>query len=112
MSYPKQTKKCSSCEGYKRVAIITEGGLLFEDGLRKPLPMTYAKARKMLTEYRGTDAGVLSMMVNDLAHHLDTVACPWCNATGIEYTVQQLTDEEAAIERAKEAEADDAPSSS
>jgi hypothetical protein len=102
MQYPKQTKQCSRCEGYKRVAVITKGRKLFEGLINKPLPMTFAKAREHLRTYKGRDAGALSMFVRELANNLDTVPCPWCEATGIAFTLQQLSPEEAA--QAREAE--------
>lgn len=102
MKYPLQEKTCPCCEGYRRVAIITSGPSLFDDLLRKPLPMTFAKAREQLSSYRGDDGGALTMFVRDLARNLDTTPCPWCNATGISYAIRQLTPEEAAALRAEE----------
>lgn len=68
-----------------------------------PLPATFAVARQRLATYRGDDAGALSMFVNRLANNLDTTTCPWCRGTGIAWTIQQLTPEEAAAIRAREA---------
>jgi hypothetical protein len=78
---------CTCCEGYKRVAIITSGPALFGDIYNKPLAVTFAKARKILTEYEGDDAGALTMFVRRLADKLDVTPCPHCNATGIAYTL-------------------------
>jgi hypothetical protein len=100
--YPRQEHACPSCEGYKRVAIIVKGPPLFDEVLRRPLPMTFAKARQQIMNYRGDDAGALTMVVRRLAAHLETTPCPWCSATGIAYAIQQLTPEEAAEVRAAE----------
>lgn len=102
MTYPRQTKVCECCEGYKRVAIITRGPPLLEQLVGKPIPMTFIRARKLLANYRGSDAGSLTMFVRELAHNLDTRPCPWCRATGVAYAMQQLTPEEAARIRAEE----------
>lgn len=102
MRYPRQEKQCECCEGYKRVAIITTGPPLFDDLLRRPLPMTFARARQHISSYEGDDAGALTFLVRRLADHLDTTPCPWCAATGITYALQQLTPEEAAELRARE----------
>jgi hypothetical protein len=82
-----QTIQCSSCEGYKRVAIITRGSLLMEEfGLiKRPCSVTYAKARTLLMEYEGK--GMLTHLIRDLVRNLDTTPCPDCNATGIAYTL-------------------------
>lgn len=95
MAYPKQKIVCKLCEGYKRVAIINGGPRMFDRVLRKPLPMTYAKARKMLLDYRGDDAGFLTALVHNLADRLSTTPCPWCKASGISHTMQQLSPEES-----------------
>jgi len=79
--------KCDSCEGYGRVAVIKSGPRLFGDIYNKPLAVTYAKAHKMLSEYRGSDAGALSMFVNNLARNLEVMPCPNCKATGIAFTL-------------------------
>lgn len=102
MRYPKQNKTCECCEGYKRVAIITKGPRLFGEIIGKPLPMTFAKARETFGNYKGTDAGALTMLVRQLGQNLETRPCPWCKATGISYSIQQLTPEEAAVSRAQE----------
>jgi len=102
VKYPKQERQCEPCEGYKRVATITTGPMLFESVLRKPLPLTFAKAKKVLSEYKGNDAGALTMLVRQLARNLNTMPCPWCNATGIAYVLQQLTPEEAAALKVKD----------
>jgi len=96
--YPQQKMGCPQCEGYKRVAILTGGPKLFKDYIGKPLPMTYAKAFENLTKYK--DAGALTMIVRDLARHLDTVGCPWCKGTEVAI-LRQLTPEEAAEFREK-----------
>jgi len=82
-----QTIQCSSCEGYKRVAIITKGPLLMEEFgfIDRPCHVTYAKARTLLLEYEGK--GMTTYLVRRLAQHLDTTPCPDCNATGIAYTL-------------------------
>lgn len=100
MRYPKQEIKCDKCEGYGRVAIITSGPRLFEGWIRKPLPMTYAKAKQWLVNYKGNDGGALTILTRDLANNLDTIGCPWCGSSGISCTLQQLTPEEAVKERA------------
>jgi len=82
-----KTIKCEACEGYGRVAMITHGPRLFGDIYNKPLAVTYAKAHKMLSEYRGSDAGALSMFVNNLARNLEVMPCPNCKATGIAFTL-------------------------
>lgn len=102
LGYPKQVQKCEPCEGYGRVAIITKGPKLFESLIGRPLPCTFAVARQKLVNYRGDDAGALSMFVRNLADNLDTTACPWCRGTGVAWTLQQLTPEEAAAYRAEE----------
>ena len=79
--------KCECCEGYKRVAVLRRGPPLFGDIYNKPMAVTYAKARKLLQEYKGGDAGAVTMLVKRLVAHLDTAPCPHCNATGIAYTL-------------------------
>lgn len=100
--YPKQEMKCSHCEGYKRVAIITHGPKLFDGVIGKPLPMTFAKAYEYLSKYKGKDAGALTMLVRNLRKDLNTTPCPWCKGTGITAVLRQLTPEEAAEFREKE----------
>jgi len=78
---------CTCCEGYKRVAYLKNGPKLFGDIYGKPMHVTFAKARKILTEYDGSDAGAVSWLVNGLAKNLDTMECPHCDATGIAYTL-------------------------
>lgn len=98
MRYPKQTIPCTACKGQKRVAIIKSGPKLFQDVIGRPLELTYAEARYRLRNYKGKDAGALTMLVRELANNLDSMPCPWCDATGISYTLQQLTPEEKARE--------------
>lgn len=102
MSYPKQEKTCPQCEGYKRVAIITKGSPLFKDFLNKPLPATWNKTRQALRSYKGKHRGMTTFLVRELANNLDTTPCPWCRATGVVCTLQQLTPEEAAELRVQE----------
>lgn len=94
------------CEGYGKVAVITKGPLLFESIIGRPLPCTVAVAREKLSNYRGTDAGALSMFVRNLAKNLDSTPCPWCGGSGVRFALQQLTPEEYAAERAHD---DDKP---
>lgn len=82
-----QTIKCPHCEGYKRVAVLTHGPPLFGNIYNKPMAVTYAKARELLQNYKGGDAGALTMLVKRMARNLDTAPCPHCNATGIAYTL-------------------------
>ena len=82
-----QKIKCTHCEGYGRVALITRGPQLFGDIFNKPLAVTYAQAHKMLSEYRGRDAGALSMLINNMARNLEVAPCPHCKGTGIAFTL-------------------------
>jgi hypothetical protein len=102
VKFPKQTKTCAQCKGYGRVAIITHGPQLFASIIGIPLPCTHIEARQKLANYRGNDGRVLTALVRGLARDVDTTSCPWCNGSGVAWSLQQLTPEEDAAIRAEE----------
>jgi hypothetical protein len=97
VKYPEQKVTCLKCDGTKQVAYITKGPELFQKFIRKPLPMTYTKAHKYLSTYKGQ--GVLTTIVRSMVPNLRAVECPWCKGTGFVYTLRQLSLEEAEDER-------------
>lgn len=108
MAHPKQRVTCDACEGYKRVATISEMPAMLDLLLRprektkllacvgQPMPMIFSKAKAVLVaEVKG--GGLPKRrdqrwhwIVKELISVLDTTRCPWCRGTGVSAIVQQV----------------------
>ena len=97
MKHRKQKIACKPCEGYKRVAMLTNGIGQFQELVGKPLPMLFRDAKEMLLKRRDlTPDRTDGFILDDAILGLGTTPCPWCGATGYSFEIRQLTDEEAA----------------
>lgn len=108
MAHPKQRVTCDACEGYKRVATLSEVPPMLDLLLRpsektklaacvgQPMPMIFSKAKALLVaEVEGKGPPRRrdqrwQWIVKELISVLDTTACPWCGATGFSAIFQQV----------------------
>jgi hypothetical protein len=69
------------------VGLLVSGPSFLGDVYQKPMAVSYAKARTILSTYTSVRAS-FTLLIRTLAiNNLKAVSCPHCKGTGIEHTL-------------------------